>query len=80
VPKKQRAALDYAYRCLFACVEREGRKVSAGELAKEMGVSRNTAFKRLMDMVEEDVIVYSKERRGSMSCYAYGFPIIGDRE
>lgn len=79
MPKKKVAALDYAYRCLLACVEREGRKVSAGELAKEMGVSRNTAFNRLMEMVEMDVVVYQQHWRGYVSCYTYGFPI-GDRE
>jgi len=75
MPKKKLAALDYAYRCLLVCVEREGRKVSAGELAKEMGVARNTAFNRLMDMIAEDVIVYEQSWRGSVSCYTYGFPI-----
>lgn len=69
--KKKLVALDYAWRCLLACVEREGRPVSAGELAKEMGVSRNTAFARLMDMLAEETITYHQEWRGRVSVYRY---------
>jgi len=56
MPTKKRHALDLAWRCLEACNVRAGGPVTAGQLAKEMGVSRNTAHKRLMEMLAEDVI------------------------
>jgi len=71
MPKKKLAALDYSWRCLLACCEREGRPVSAGELAKEMGVSRNTAFRRIIEMQAEETICYKMYWRGNVPVYTY---------
>lgn len=68
---KQKHALDLAWRCLLACCERQGRAVSAGELAREMGVCRNTAYKRLMELIAEDAICFRSEpyRTGFRAVY-----------
>lgn len=69
---KQRHALDLAWRCLLACVERKGCGVTAGEVAKEMGVCRNTAAKRLLELMAQDVVVWKTSWHGNVAVTLYG--------
>jgi predicted ArsR family transcriptional regulator len=68
---KKKHALDLAWRCLLACVEREGRGVTAVSLAKEMGVCYNTARVRLVDLMAEDVVLWKTEWRGNVAVTLY---------
>jgi len=49
---KERAQVRHYTAELRNCVEKTGRSVSAGELAKQMGVSRTTAKKWLEECVK----------------------------
>lgn len=69
---KKRHALDHAWTQLAAACEKHGRMVSAGELAIEMGVSRNTAFKRLHEMLDLETIETTSRFRGLVPHYRYG--------
>lgn len=69
---KQRHALDHAWTQLAAACEKHGRMVSAGELAKEMGVSRNTAFKRIHEMLALETIEATSRYRGLVPYYRFG--------
>lgn len=69
---KQRHAYDHAWTQLAACCEKHGRMVSAGELAIEMGVSRNTAQKRLIEMLELKSILGHGRQRGNVMVWRYG--------
>lgn len=69
---KQRHALDLAWRCLLACVERTGHGVTAGQVAREMGCCYNTARKRLIELMAEEVIVWKEERHGQVTVTVFG--------
>lgn len=69
---KQRHALDLAWRCLLTCVERVGHGVTAGEVAKEMGVCRNTAAKRLIELMIQEAVTWKTVQRGHVSVTVYG--------
>lgn len=68
---KQRHVLDLTWRCLLACVERAGQGVTAGVVAKEMGVCYNTAQKRLIDLMVQEAITWREIRRGKMTVTVY---------
>lgn len=70
--KKKLHALDHAWQMLHAACEEKGRMVTAGELAKQMGVSRNTAFARIHEMLENEAIIANCQYRGSVPNYRYG--------
>lgn len=75
---KQRHALDLAWRCLLACVEKRGHGVTAGEVAKEMGVCYNTAVKRLIELMVQEAITWREIKRGKMTITVYsigGYPL-----
>lgn len=75
---KQRHALDLAWRCLLACVEREGHGVTAGQVAKEMGVCYNTARKRLLELMVQEAITFEERQRGKVIVSIYsigGYPL-----
>lgn len=69
---KQRFALDHAWGQLALECDEQGRMVSAGELAKRMGISRNTAQKRLIEMVVEGAILFEQVSRGRVAVARYG--------
>jgi len=69
---KKRGNLDAAWRALHELCEAKGRFVSAGEFAKHFGVSRNTGFKLLIEMLDLETIEYVQQWRGNVSCYTYG--------
>jgi len=48
---KQRNVLDWYWQKLYDTVREYQRGVTAGELAKEMGVSRSTAQKYLSELI-----------------------------
>lgn len=75
---KQRHALDLAWRCLLVCVERAGHGVTAGDVAKEMGVCYNTARKRLVELLVTDTITFKEVKRGRITICVYsigGYPL-----
>lgn len=69
---KKKFALDFAWKQLQACCEEHGRMVTAGELAKCMGVTRNTAHNRLREMLEEGAIESEMEWRGFVAHQRFG--------
>lgn len=71
---KKKHALNLAWMVLAETCEKYGRMVTAGELAKELGVSRNTAFNLLTEMAAEEAIVFDSRYRGSVPVYRYGVP------
>jgi len=69
---KKRFTYHAAYLELGALCEQEGRMVSAGEFAAHIGLSRNTAFNWLMDMLTEGAIEYQSEMRGRIPVARFG--------
>lgn len=69
---KKAHALNQAYALLVALCEDKGRMVTAGEFAKVTGLSRNTAWKRLMDMAVEDVVNWEVRASGRVSVARFG--------
>lgn len=69
---KQRFTYHAAYMALIELCEKHGRMVSAGEFAKHIGLSRNTAFNWLIDMLQEGAIEYQSEMRGRVPVARFG--------
>jgi len=69
---KKAHALNHAYEQLCVALQIHGRMVSAGEVAKVMGVSRNTAQKRLFEMVTLDTIRWESQPYKKGFCMRYG--------
>lgn len=69
---KEQHAINHAFDCLYHANEIHGRMVSAGELAKVMGVSRNTAYNRLLAMVALDLIKWESQPYKKGFCMRYG--------
>jgi len=69
---KEQHAVNHALEMLDVANVKHGRKVSAGELAKVMGVSRNTAYNRLMALVALDLCQWESQpyKRGFVMRYA----------
>lgn len=68
---KDRAAQIWAKQALYNLVRELQRSVSAGELARHMGISRNTADKRLRELWEENEIEVTRSFNGRVTCYRY---------
>jgi len=68
---KEQHAVNHAVEMLDVANVRYGRKVSAGELAKVMGVSRNTAYNRLMALVALDLCHWESQPYKQGFCMRY---------
>ncbi len=68
---KEVLALDLAWRCLADVCSREGVPITAGELAKEMGVVRATAKRRIDAMIKQKAIEQVKVKRGDVTHRRY---------
>lgn len=80
---KDRIACDVAWRCLMAFCTEEGKPATSGELARELGISRNTAHKRLKQMLWQKAIDKHCTRRGDVRETRYSpanfrFPVDGE--
>ena len=69
---KEYHAASHAYAMLMEACVKHGRFATAGELGKEMGVSRNTAQKRIDVMMSERAIEREKIKRGRVTIMRYG--------
>lgn len=69
---QKRKKFDAAWHALHELCEVRGRFVSAGEFARHYGVSRNTGWKLLHDMLEMEAIESDMYWRGAVPCYIYG--------
>jgi len=69
---KEWHAASHAFTMLMEVCQKHGRFATAGELAKQMGVSRNTAQKRIDVMVKEKAIEREKIKRGRVTICRYG--------
>lgn len=69
---KEWHAAGHAFNMLMEACLKHGRFATAGELAKLMGVSRNTAQKRIDIMVSERAIEREKIKRGRVTVLRYG--------
>lgn len=69
---KQRHVMHWTWVALDDLCRAKGRMVTAGELAGELGLSRNTAHKRLEDMVRNEAIEVEKMQRGKVVVTRYG--------
>lgn len=52
--RKAQHQLNFDYHKLVELCSEIGRPATAGEFAEHMGVARNTAFRRLLAMVDND--------------------------
>jgi len=68
---KEELAVKQALEMLDVANVRYGRKVSAGELAKVMGVSRNTAYNRLMALIALDMCHWESQPYKKGFCMRY---------
>lgn len=69
---KEYHAATHAFAMLMEACVKNGRFATAGELAKMMGVSRNTAQKRIDVMLAEKAIEREKVKRGRVVVMRYG--------
>jgi pentatricopeptide repeat protein len=69
---KEWHAAGHAFNMLMEACLKHKRFATAGELAKEMGVSRNTAQKRLEVMLAEKAVEREKIKRGRVTIIRYG--------
>lgn len=69
--RKEELAISQALELLHTANLKHGRKVSAGELAKVMGVSRNTAYNRLMALVALDLCQWESQPYKKGFCMRY---------
>lgn len=69
---KEYHAASHAFAMLMEACQQYGRFATAGELAKLMGVSRNTAQKRIDVMLKERAIEREKLKHGRVTVCRYG--------
>ena len=53
---KERAILDFWFRAVWSCNQKENNHVSAAKVGESVGQSRNTAKKYLERMIEEEAV------------------------
>lgn len=53
---KEAAQLDFWYRAVWSCNQRENNHVSAAAVGESVGMARNTAKKYLDRMIEEGAV------------------------
>lgn len=73
---KDKAAQIWTLQALQKFCSKKRRAVSAGELAEYMGISRNTAFKRLMELREDGKVFRTQLQRGAVLNSSF-FPNLG---
>ena len=68
---KERHTLNLAWECLASVCSREGVPITAGQLAKEMGVTRPTAVSRIKAMKKNKAITELKTKKGDVTQRRY---------
>jgi response regulator of citrate/malate metabolism len=53
---KERSVLDFWFRALWACNQRDNNHVSAQRVGESVGMARNTAKKYLARMIEKGAV------------------------
>jgi len=70
--EKERNKFDWTWNALARLNENKGRDATAGELARAMGISRNTAKKYLTELIRTGTICAVDcigKNHQSMTCY-----------
>jgi len=69
---RKRFVLDKAWQALYDICEIHERMVSAGEFARFIGITRNTAHNWLTDMLQTQAISVSMRTYGNVAVCRYG--------
>lgn len=69
---RKRFVMDKAWHALAALNEDAGRMVTAGEFARHLDISRNTAFNWLVEMYAEGAIDMTSKHTGRVIIWRFG--------
>ena len=73
---KERAILDFWFRAVWSCNQRDNNHVSAARVGDSVGMARNTAKKYLERMIEEGA-VEKISVRGKNRQEAFLYAVVG---